>query len=157
MRRMYSKNELDNEIKDVKKDISTLVDKDSHDRFVEGNGTPADNITGLTSVYCKWSLSGTHLMCVFAGTIAQGNAIASGSALASFTLPNWIVDKIYGVQASLIEYKAIDVVSEAYNVEQLKIYINKLSNGLVIATNNTFASTYGGGFRIAIDLMIDSE
>lgn len=44
-----------------------IVDKNGNPRFIEGTITP-ETISGITFTYCKWSLSGTHLMIVLAGT-----------------------------------------------------------------------------------------
>ena len=85
MRRMYSKKELEDAIKFTKKDISTLVNADGYGVFVTQDGTP-EEIIGLTSNYCKWSLSGTHLMLVFCGSLADAT-ILNNSGLVTYELP----------------------------------------------------------------------
>ena len=75
MRRMFSLKQLE-EIanKQVQEQVSSgelenvkvfenIVDKDGHKRFIEGDIT-FENITGVSKVYGKWSLSGNHLMIV---------------------------------------------------------------------------------------------
>ena len=154
MRHMWTKNQVENLVKVTKKDISSLVDSSGHSRFIVENGTPAE-ITGLTISYCKSSLSGTHLMCVLAGTLSVGAEVGAGVTLATFSLPSWIKNKIVGVQGSIIEYKSISVISEAFNIQNMATYIAKVDSGLAFATNSAFTSTYGGSFRMTIDLMIE--
>ena len=50
--------------------ISTLTDSKGNPRFIEGEGTPME-MEGFTASYCKWSLSGTHLMIVLSGSFAN--------------------------------------------------------------------------------------
>ena len=67
MRRMYSKKQLDV----MKKDITTLVDSEGHNRFEEWDMT-SETLSGVTFSFKKVSLSGTHIMFVFAGEVASG-------------------------------------------------------------------------------------
>ena len=77
MRRMYSEKQIRELVKTTKGyDIVNLVDKDGHERFIEGD-IPDPEITGLTPIYYKWSLSGTHLMIVMAGTIENGTNLSN--------------------------------------------------------------------------------
>ena len=75
--------------------IEVLVDKNNHFRFVEGN-VSTSTISGVTFSYAKWSLSGSHLSIVVAGTLANGSSL-NGDLWATITLPSWIVSKIYPV------------------------------------------------------------
>ena len=71
--------------------LDDIVDSKGNKRFIEGEGTPA-TITGMTITYNKWSLSGTHLMLVLAGTF--DNDVSATATLVSFELPEWILNKI---------------------------------------------------------------
>ena len=70
-----------------------LNDANGKPRFLMSNGTPLSQ-TGFTSTYCKWSLSGSHLMLVLAGSIANGTTISQSTILANFELPDFIKSKI---------------------------------------------------------------
>ena len=81
MRRMFSEKQIQELIKNTPKSITTLVDSQSHNRFVEGEGD-LKTIAGITFTYNKWSLSGTHFMLVLAGSIANGTAITTADIFA---------------------------------------------------------------------------
>ena len=107
MKHMWS----EEEIQAFKKDISNLVDSKGNPRFVEGEGTPA-TIEGFTSTYCKWSLSGTHLMIMLAGTFANASVLPVNTRIATFSIPKFIHDKIYPVWQNNIEVKNISAYDE---------------------------------------------
>lgn len=160
MRRMFSEKQIrefaDAQAKAVKKDISTLVDKDGHDRFIEGNGTPSV-LEGFTSTFCKWSLSGSHLMLVLAGTFADESIIVADTTLASFTLPQWIFDKIYPVFSNWIETKSITLRGDDWSSQSFDIVYGKSSNKITIVPIASVTLTAERSFRIAIDLLVDNE
>ena len=154
MRRMITKNQLDNEIKVVEKDISTLIDKDGHKRFVNGNGVPAE-ITGFTASYCKWSVSDSHLMIVLAGTFADESELQN-SGLAEYDLPSWIKDKISPVWSVYIEAKSVKVYNSDWSTQDMGVVLEKTSNGVKITqTGGTFTLTKERSFRVTFDLNID--
>ena len=55
--------------------LQKINDLQGRQRFICESGIPNTEITGFTSVYCKWTLNGTMLTCVCAGTIAIDNPI----------------------------------------------------------------------------------
>lgn len=150
MKRMWS----EEEIQSFKKDISNLVDSKGNPRFVEGDGTPATT-EGFTSTYCKWSLSGTHLMLVIAGSVAD-TTVMPAVDWAKFYIPKWILDKIYTVWANRIERKNIELLASNYSSQNLTVYLGKEGNYLFI-TAPTITLTAERFFRIQFDLLIDSE
>ena len=105
MRRMYSEEQVkkmiqnalsSGQMKDVKV-FEDIVDKDGHARFIEGDiDLAATTPEGVTKVYGKWSLSGSHLMIVLAGVIADGTTIG-GAIWAKVNMPSWIINKIYPI------------------------------------------------------------
>lgn len=142
--------------------ISTLTDSKGNPRFVEGNGVINESLpSGVEISYCKWSLSGTHLMLVIAGTIADTTAISNNTLLAEFIIPSFIADKIYSVWGVNIETKNIPCVAENWSIQQLNVVFLKVSgqSKLQIRTSGgaTFTATAGRGFRMQFDLLIDSE
>ena len=136
--------------------LDDIVDSQDHKRFIEGDGTPA-TISGIKSLFCKWSLSGTHIMIVYAGTISGGYSIPART-LASFEFPEWILNKIFPLNndglVSVIN--AVFAYEGNFAFKQQKLI--KTANGLEIA--NVIAGTVSSnlsGFRIQFDLIIDSE
>lgn len=135
-----------------------IVDQNGNKRFIEGDGTPLE-LTGFTSSYCKWSLSGTHLMLVLSGTIGESVTIVNNSVLAEFELPEWVMDKIIpSFFVYMIERKQLSIVSESLQSENLPVSLDKDTDSIKITTQGgDFTATYGGGFRIQFDLLIDDE
>ena len=162
MRRMYSLNQLQEiALKKIEsttnlKVFENIVDADGHKRFIEGDGTPAE-ITGITPTYCKWSLSGTHLMLVYAGSVENGTTIANGIVIASFNLPDWILNKIYPVWGNGIERKVTNLTASDWSKQDLDIALDKSTNSLRLLKVAPVTLTADRGFRIAFDLLIDNE
>ena len=74
--------------------LEGIFDKDGNPRFIEGDVYLNDGVTGITKTYGRWSLSGSHLMIVLAGTI-EANTTIGAQLLSRVTLPSWIMDKIF--------------------------------------------------------------
>ena len=141
--------------------LEGILDGQGNNRFVEGNLTTVEQ-TGVSYNYYKWSLSGTHLMLVIAGTITAGSTVSSGSRLATVELPSYIANKIQGWVESGTHYiptfklSATAVGWQAatqYNIN-LTRYINELRISTlenIVATDNDLY------FRCQIDLLIDSS
>ena len=163
MRRMWSLKQLkdiaDVQAKAVQKDISTLVDKDGHPRFIEGVIDTTGLPTGVTSPYAKWSLSGTHLMIVLCFAVASGTSVGSVKFV-EFELPKWIYDKIVPVFGSYIEDKGtLDIRgSDASKVGEFLSNMSKIpSNKLRFAYRIANATTADGFIRLSFDLLIDND
>lgn len=138
------------------KAFENIVDKDGHLRFIEGVGI-VSAITGFTSIYCRWSLSGSHLMLVLAGRVDNASVIDVNTMLCKFNLPDWVVNKIYPVVGNLLEYKNVVAISSSYSSQQMNTYINKFAAGLTINIASTFTATDDRTFRVVFDLLIDNE
>lgn len=138
-----------------------IEDANGHKRFVDGDGVVSE-IAGLTSVYCKWSLSGSHLMCVFAGNVADESVIPTSIVLAYFGMPQWIMDKIYPVFATAyLETKSVTFTADDWSTQSLPVAIGKYDDGtnayVDIISIDTLTLTKNRSFRISIDLLIDNE
>lgn len=158
MRRMYS----ENQIAKAKKNIANLVDADGNPRFVEGDGeiaVPAQ-IEGLNITYNKWSLSGSHLMIVVAGNVADGTVLAN-DAFTLYTLPKYISDKIYPVFANTrIEVKTGSFFADNWGKQDATFSLRKLDApalGVGINLSSGLTLTADRSFRIQFDLLIDAE
>ena len=154
MKRMWSEEEISSQ----KKDIASLVDSKGNPRFIEGDITP-ETITGITYNYAKWSLSGTHLMIVLAGSCEE-ITLTNNTLFANITLPSFVFNKIFSLteqgrvsHANMnnyydYSYRSACVLSLVKGADVLRII------GWGIGSTSTLTA---GTFRIQFDLIIDSE
>lgn len=137
--------------------FENIVDKDGHKRFIEGEilgySLPEDVVVD----YGKWSLSGSHLLIVFALSIPNGTILAGGNK-GKLTLPEWITNKIYPILGNYIDVKnfsfwASDTTAQSANFGLLKqsndFYIYQLTSSITTDKDRKI--------RIAFDLLIDNE
>lgn len=155
MKQMWSKEEIDKEVKNTSKDISTLVDDSGKPRFVEGDGVGLSQ-EGVTISYCKWSLSGTHLMLVCAGTIADATTIAANAKLAEFNVPLYIMDKVVPIFSTLVNRQTFAFYADNYSTQTQVINLIKSTN-INFQTGGSLTLTADRNFRIQYDLLIDVE
>lgn len=134
-----------------------IEDAQGNKRFVEGDGVPLVQ-EGYTSVYCKWSLSGTHLMMVVAGVISEDAIIGNGTYLGTFKLPQWIFDKIYPVFGDELEIKEIYAYNDDWTSQNFNVDLNKSTNNTMIIriVSGGITATKDRQFRIQFDLLIDN-
>lgn len=154
MRKMFSEKQIKEFIANQKKDITTLVDYEGHDRFIEGD-IEIEEITGVNQTYGKWSLSATHLMMVVAGTIADTTAITTSNPFFILVLPDWIMDKIYPTFSNIIEAKTVAVYDYNGGTQNAFLSFRKTNDDLRLLISIT--ATADRYFRFAFDLLIDSD
>ena len=129
-----------------------IEDAQGHKRFIEGDIT-AEEITGLTQKYGKWSLSGSHLMIVLAVDVADTTAFVSGTTIAQITnIPSWILDKIYPISSNVV----VPYIDFSGQGQTWGNRLEKADNSLQI---KCYALTLNQdrSYRIAFDLLIDNE
>lgn len=140
--------------------FENLKDANGNPRFIEGNITPP-TLTSVTFTDTKWSLSGTHLMIVLAGTLSA--KIASEELIINVGIPQWIKDKIHAINGTLTPLASI-VSASARDVgvafDSPKFALDKNSSTSVVIynideLNSTNSSTYV--LRVQFDLLIDNE
>lgn len=138
--------------------ITELVDSKGNPRFIEGDIT-TNAITGLTFTYAKWSLSGSHLMIVLAGTIENGATIAAQGIGVLKDVPSWVKSKIYPVWAgNYIELKNTSAYNTDWSTQNFNSVLVKDSvNDIRINITSSFTATKERNFRIQFDLLIDTE
>lgn len=135
-----------------------ITDKDGHKRFIEGNIVTTEAVEGLSFSYAKWSLSGTHLMFVLAGSIVNESVIQQGQILANATIPKWVWDKIYSVFASEVARQGVNFWATNYTTQQVAITLNKSSDeGKLWIISNALTANNDRTFRLQFDLLIDNE
>ena len=151
---------LQEEISNIKNGTTHLFENitDSHGnpRFIEGDIT-MNTIDGVTQTYGKWSLSGTHLMIMIAGNIANGTTF-SGVLVNSIDLPEFIKDKIitYPGTAS-VDIKSINIYSITNTAQSIIVRLRKSNDVVSIEEMTSVTLTADRSFRIQFDLLIDDE
>ena len=140
--------------------ITTLTDSNGNPRFIEGNGVPME-LEGFTSTYCKWSLSGTHLMFVLAGSIANTTVVPSSKIVAYFDIPEFVFQKIYPVwRNKYLESTAFKLFADDWTSQNISIHFYKSDNTpgrMGFENASAVTLTADRKFRIQFDLLIDSE
>ena len=137
-----------------------ITDADGNKRFLSGD---IDNVAEFVAddeiVYAKWTLSGNHLMLVFA-FISDGAKDLAGDTFANVTLPQWIADKIYpmtdGVSHVAVSQGIYGYIPSNLAKSSVAIvpYISKVSNQLRITCDSDGTIEDGKYYRIVFDLVI---
>lgn len=141
---------------DVDLPLESIKDADGHLRFIEGDINLNDGITSITKKYGKWSLSGSHLLIVFAFSIAEDGVLSAGY-IADVNIPQWVLDKIYPLFGNNIDYKSFYAfASGGDNSQSVGVYLDKDTDKLQLYNTGLVANT-DRSCRIAFDLLIDNE
>lgn len=137
--------------------LENIKDASGNLRFIEGDGT-INTLEGLTINYSKWSLSGTHLMFVVAGSILDTTNIPVNTRIIDFSIPKWVFDKVVAVIGSDIDKKVINAYGTDYTTQSLTLTLIKRTLTETIAiTSQSITLTKDRSFRIQFDLLIDNE
>ena len=134
--------------------MEQITDADGHNRFVEGDIT-AETISGVTQIYGKWSLSGTHLMIVLCLSAVVGTNITG--KLADIELPKYITDKISPIFRNYISKVVTEWFDENGNIQTQSNYLSITDQTLSITSSSFTISTADKSGRIEFDLLIDNE
>ena len=136
--------------------LESIKDADGHNRFVKGAGLIHGNITEL---FNEWSLSGSHLMLVCAGSVAGDDSIAQSFVFAEYALPQWILDKIVPLLGQnyvdvALPFRLYDgttpVSSYLFHVRKVGSNIQfQNAHAMTVPSNKTYT------FRLEFDLLID--
>ena len=142
----------------VKQTLENIKDANGNLRFIEGNGI-VNAVEGITIIYGKWSLSGTHLMCVVVGTVANGTVIPINTKIIDFAIPQWVFNKILSLAGSDIERKSFILYASDYTTQTSNAtFIKRAAAGYVaINISSAFTATKERNFSIQFDLLIDNE
>ena len=157
MKRMWSRNELKKISQETQKDITTLVDEQGHERFIEAD-IDINEISGMAKAYGKWSLSGSHLMIVLALTLADETSIADNTTLCAINVPQWVLDKIVPVVGGTIAFSENKAYASDYTTQVLSSRIVKPSDDVFQLRNDgAWSLTKERTIRIEFDLLIDES
>ena len=153
MRRMYSKKQLE----EAKKPIDSLVGNNGENRFIEGEINLASTVPeGLTKIYGKWSLCGTHLMLVLCLNATNGTAITESRITDYIPLPSWILDRIYPVWSTHIIRQSLSWYASNSATQVQSFMLDKTSSGLYFYVSALTLNT-DKAIRVQFDLLIDDE
>ena len=138
--------------------LEKIKDASGNLRFIEGdielNGATIPE--GVTKTYGKWSLSGTHLMIVLAGVVANESVIG-GAIWAYVNLPSWVKDKIVALFGNRVIYKSENLYADDGTSQATTIGLVKEGSDITIRNLQNVTLTANRMFRFAFDLLIDNE
>ena len=143
--------------------FESITDKNGNKRFIEFNGTATED-TDVLPIYQKGSLSGSHLMLVYAFKVKAGQTLANYALLNGFALPDWLRAKIYPVGASedWVSVQSFDEIRPdglpTGNVRQFLLQKHGSSNQLrIFHISTSFTPVNDTYFRVQFDLVIDND
>lgn len=139
--------------------IENLVDSAGNSRFIEGNcNVNASLPSGIEINYAKWSLSGSHLMIVIAGNVANGTTIPQAQ-IASVNVPDWVKNKIIPIWAQYyVDSKLITLRGDDWSTQNINVVLYKDANNLIgMNWANSNVLDKDRAFRIQFDLLIDAD
>lgn len=137
--------------------LEDIVDSAGNKRFIEGNGTPV-TISGVTYTYNKWSLSGTHLMVVLAGSVVANTGITAGQKFTKYSIPEFILNKIFPLTDSgYLDQKTTSFKTSGGSSLTKVFDFSKTNDGLEISLSSGGTISTDVNFRIQFDLLIDAD
>ena len=104
--------------------IEEIHDENGNLRFIEGD-INTEEITGVSFDIAKFSLSGTHLMFVLAGSVENGTSLENNKRWGSLTIPQWIYNKIFELGGGVVETKGFNIYNSTVNVLSNNMYYKK--------------------------------
>lgn len=134
--------------------MENVIDQDGNNRFVEGDGTVVDT-ESVTYTYHKWSLSGSHLMIVVAGNVANGTVLTNVD-MVTFNIPSYILNKLSLITTNIVDYKTVPMYSSTLTSQNFPIQLRKTTTGLYISRYNLTLND-DRTFRIQFDLLVDND
>lgn len=138
--------------------FENIKDNNGNARFIEGTITP-NSITGITYSYTRWSLSGSHLMIVLAGSTTSETTITGSTPLSSINIPSWVYDKIYPSFGSNIVMATTATIRNAAggSFGDMSLRLVKENDDLYIRNVSNITISTDRYFRIQFDLVIDNS
>ena len=150
MKRMYSEEEL-LEVSNTE----NLVDSKGRNRFIVGNGN-SGSLSGLTVASTKWTLNGNNLVFEILGSFS--GELTGFNILSTFTLPEWIANKIVMPASNIVDILTCLMVSTK-DASGTNIRVQVTKNGVDMFFNNvsTITITDMSIFKIRYNIIIDNE
>ena len=135
--------------------LENIVDSAGNKRFVEGDIT-GETVTGITWTYGKWSLSGSHLMIVLCGDIADTTVIANRTDLAHITLPEWIMNKLIPITGTALNRTFTNLYASDLTTQSLTVVCSKETDYIKLYSSS-LTITADRSARIQFDFLIDND
>lgn len=139
------------------KAFENITDAHDRQRFIEGNIT-IPTISGITSPYARWSLSGSHLMVVLTYSFEANSTLAS-SDRAIVNVPEWILNKIYPTGIQRVITTSFGIYGKTTNqvISTAECVLTKQSSSsLEIFISGTTRPEVDANIRMQFDLLIDN-
>ena len=152
MKHMYSEEEL----LEVAS-IENLVDSKGRNRFLIGNGNPA-NVSNLSILSSKWTLNGNNLIFEING-IATKN-IPYDTKICTFNLPVWIASKIIQISSNIVDLPTYNLVTGDGGATTTTLLISRNNNEIDFKTVNGISFPEAEGqafFKFTYSAVIDNE
>ena len=150
MKRMYSEEEL-LEVSNTE----NLVDSKGRNRFIVGNGNPG-NVTGLTVNSSKWALNGNNLVFEILGTFS--GALSGFDVLSTFTLPDWIINKIVTPVRNVVDILNCNMVSlNDASSTTTKVQVTTDGGNIFFSNLTNININDPSVFKIRYNIIIDNE
>lgn len=140
----------------AKRLLNEIVDSQGRQRFIEGSGR-SQQIEGFEEHYFKWSLSGTHLMLVFAGKLSANANISAYTVFCAFVLPAFIRDKIIALFSNKVTALNAIAFSSVGGQQSIPFYLSKINDGVVLENASVITTANDREMRIQVDLLIDTD
>ena len=150
MKRMYSEEELLEAT-----NTENLVDSKGRNRFIVGNGNPGD-VTGLTVASSKWTLNGNNLVFEILGTFS--GALSGFDILSTFTLPDWVVNKIVTPVRNIVDILNCNMISiEDASAITIKVQVTTDGANIYFTNVTNINISNISLFKLRYNIIIDNE
>lgn len=142
-------------------EIETIKDNENNNRFINGDVLLGSDAVGLTKVFGRYSLSGTHLQIVALIFNETENEItlATYKRMAYCNVPSWLANKIYTLpNSTAVELKTFDIgnTSDILTIKtSKKVYLGRSGTDLIIITGESITLQPNDFIRISFDLIIE--
>lgn len=139
------------------KAFENITDAHDRQRFIEGTIT-TPTISGITSPYARWSLSGSHLMIVLTYSF-EANSTLGYTDRAVVNIPKWILDKIYPTAIQRVVTSSFGVYAKSSNqiIFTKECVLTKQSDtSLEIFVTGSTTPEVDANIRMQFDLLIDN-
>ena len=136
-------------------DIEALVDSNGNQRFIVGNGNPG-SLSGLTVASTKWTLNGNNLVFEILGSFSGD--LTGFNILSTFTLPEWIANKIVMPASNVVDIITCEMVSmQDVSSTSIRVQVSKSGRDIFFTNISTIKISTTSIFKIRYNIIIDNE
>ena len=132
---------------------NSLFDSKGNFRFIAGNGNSRD-ITGMTIASNKWTLNGYNLVFEILGSFR--GSLSGFDILSTFTLPEWVSNKIVTPVRNVVDILTCDMVSSTdASSTHTKLQVTKDGNNIFFTNVTNININDLSIFKIRYNIIID--